>query len=132
MWLFITINISSVSSCNTFEKFVEDRNSVTCNLCHWKVYLKCNYLRYVEYQYLKYSSKWPIILWYRFLWKLPCDSLPSPNKTSHLFICLVNSIIPCLIQTAILKILWTVNIIVLIKWITYKLVMVKDLSLFST
>ena len=88
MWLFITINVSSVSSCNTFEKSVKNRNSVACNLCHWKVYLKCNYLRYVEYQYIKYSRKWPIILWYRFLRKLSCDSLSSPKKNItfvHLF-----------------------------------------------
>ena len=34
-----------------------NRNSVTCNLCHSKVYLKCNYPNYLESQHVNYSKK---------------------------------------------------------------------------
>ena len=45
------------SICNTFQKSVRDKNSVTYNFCHSKVHLKCNYLNYVDFQYVKYSTK---------------------------------------------------------------------------
>lgn len=39
-----------------------DRNSLTRNLCHSKVYLKCNYPNYLESQYVNYSKKeWEFI-----------------------------------------------------------------------
>ena len=57
MWLFFTLNISLASSCNLCEKSVGDRNSITCNLCHSKVYLKCRHRNYVDSQYIKYSDK---------------------------------------------------------------------------
>ena len=45
------------SACNTCGKFVEDRNSIKCNLCLKKVHLKWNYLNYVDSQYKKFSNK---------------------------------------------------------------------------
>ena len=38
-------------------KSVKDRNSIKCNLCLTKVQLKCNYLNYVDLQYIKFSHK---------------------------------------------------------------------------
>ena len=32
-------------------------NSIKCNLCLTKVHLKCNYLNYVNSQYIKFSNK---------------------------------------------------------------------------
>ena len=45
-------NISLAPSCNTCEKSVRDRSSITCNLCYSKVHLKCNYLNYVDSRYI--------------------------------------------------------------------------------
>ena len=46
-----------MSSCNACGKSVKDRNSIKCNLCLAKVHLKCNYLNYVDSQYIKFSNK---------------------------------------------------------------------------
>ena len=46
-----------MSACNTCGKSVKDRNSIKCNLCLTKVHLKCNYLNYVDSQYIKFSNK---------------------------------------------------------------------------
>ena len=46
-----------MSACNTCGKSVKDRNSIKCNLCLIKVHLKCNYLNYVDSQYIKFSNK---------------------------------------------------------------------------
>ena len=47
-----------MSACNTCGKSVKDRNSIKCNLCLPKViHLKCNYLNYVDSQYIKFSNK---------------------------------------------------------------------------
>ena len=46
-----------MSACNTCGKSVIDRNSIKCNLCLTKVHLKCNYLNYVDSQYVKFSNK---------------------------------------------------------------------------
>ena len=46
-----------MSACNTSGKSVKDRNSIKCNLCLTKVHLKCNYLNYVDSQYIKFSNK---------------------------------------------------------------------------
>ena len=46
-----------MSACNTCEKSVKDRNSIKCNLCLIKVHLKCNYLNYIDSQYIKFSNK---------------------------------------------------------------------------
>ena len=44
-------------ACNTCGKSVKDRNSIKCNLCLTKVHLKCNYLNYVDFHYIKFSNK---------------------------------------------------------------------------
>ena len=46
-----------VSACSTCGKSVRDRNSIKCNFCLTKVHLKCNYLNYVDSQYIKFSNK---------------------------------------------------------------------------
>ena len=46
-----------MSACNTCGKSVKNRNSIKCNLCLTKVHLKCNYLNYVDSQYIKFSNK---------------------------------------------------------------------------
>ena len=46
-----------MSACNTCGKSVKDRNSIKCNLCLTKIHLKCNYLNYVDSQYIKFSNK---------------------------------------------------------------------------
>ena len=46
-----------MSACNTCGKSVKDRNSIKCNLCLTKVHLKCNYLNYVDSEYIKFSNK---------------------------------------------------------------------------
>ena len=46
-----------MSAYNTCGKSVKDRNSIKCNLCLTKVHLKCNYLNYVDSQYIKFSNK---------------------------------------------------------------------------
>ena len=46
-----------MSACNTCGKSVKDRNSIKCNLCLTKVYLKSKYLNYIDSQYLKFSNK---------------------------------------------------------------------------
>ena len=46
-----------MSACNTCGKFVKDRNSIKCNLSLTKVHPKCNYLNYVDSQYIKFSNK---------------------------------------------------------------------------
>ena len=46
-----------ISACNTCKKSFKDRNSIKCNLCLTKVHLKCNYLNYVDSQYIKFSNK---------------------------------------------------------------------------
>ena len=46
-----------MSTCNTCGKSVKDRNSIKCNLCLTKVHLKCNYLNYVDSQFIKFSNK---------------------------------------------------------------------------
>ena len=46
-----------MSACNTCGKSVKERNSIKCNLCLTKVHLKCNYLNYVDSQYIKFSNK---------------------------------------------------------------------------
>ena len=46
-----------MSACNTCAKSVKDRNSIKCNFCLTKVHLKCNYLHYVDSQYIKFSNK---------------------------------------------------------------------------
>ena len=46
-----------MSACTTCGKSVKDRNSIKCNLCLTKVHLKCNYLNYVDSQYIKFSNK---------------------------------------------------------------------------
>ena len=43
------------TTCNTSGKYVEDRNSIKCNLK--KVYLRYNHLNSVESQYIKFSKK---------------------------------------------------------------------------
>ena len=45
------------TSCNTCGKSVKDRNSIKCNFCQTKVYLKSTYLNYVDSQYIKFSNK---------------------------------------------------------------------------
>ena len=42
-----------MSACNTCGKSVKDRNYILCNLCLTKIHLKCNYLNYVDSQYMK-------------------------------------------------------------------------------
>ena len=50
----------NMSTYNTCRKSVKDRNSIKCNLCLTKVHRKCNYLNYVDSQYIKFSNKrWP-------------------------------------------------------------------------
>ena len=46
-----------MSACNTCGKFVKDRNSIKCNLSLTKVHPNCNYLNYVDSQYIKFSNK---------------------------------------------------------------------------
>ena len=48
-------------SCNTCEKPAKERNSIICNFSFSKIYLRCNYLNYVDSQYIKYSNTewWP-------------------------------------------------------------------------
>ena len=46
-----------MSACNTCGKSVKDRNPIKCNLCPVKVHLKCNYLNYVDSQYIKFPNK---------------------------------------------------------------------------
>ena len=46
-----------ISVCNTCGKSVKDRYSIKCNLCLAKVHLRCNYLNYVDSQYIKFSIK---------------------------------------------------------------------------
>ena len=46
-----------MSTCSTCGKSVKDRNSIKCNLCLKKVHLKCNYLNYVDFQYVRFSNK---------------------------------------------------------------------------
>ena len=46
-----------MSAYNTCGKSVKDRNSIKFNLCLTKVHLKCNYLNYVDSQYIKFSNK---------------------------------------------------------------------------
>ena len=45
-----------MSACNTCGKSVKDRNSIKNNLCLTKVHLKCNYLNYVDSQFIKFSN----------------------------------------------------------------------------
>ena len=45
-----------MSACNTCGKSDKDRNSIKCNLCPTKLHLKCNYLNYVDCQYIKFSN----------------------------------------------------------------------------
>ena len=54
---FYSSQIMNMSACNTCGKSVKDRNSIKCNLCLTKVHLKCNYLNYVDSQYIKFSNK---------------------------------------------------------------------------
>ena len=84
VWLFIIINISLASSCNTCEKSVRDRNSITSYLCHLRFHLECDYPNYVEFQCVKYCNKeW---------WCIKCCNnlfpLTQLNKTISL-VCLV-------------------------------------------
>lgn len=52
------MDIALVSSCNTGEKSVIDRNLITCNIYLSKVNLKYNYLNNVDSQcIIKYSNK---------------------------------------------------------------------------
>ena len=46
-----------ILACSTCGKSDKDRNSIKCNLCLTKVHLKCNYLNYVDSQYIKFSNK---------------------------------------------------------------------------
>ena len=46
-----------ISACNTCGKSVKDRNSFKCNLCLTNVHLKCNYVNYVDFQHITFSSK---------------------------------------------------------------------------
>ena len=46
-----------MSACNTCGQSVKDGNSIKCNLSLTKVLLKCNYLNYVDSQYIKFSNK---------------------------------------------------------------------------
>ena len=46
-----------MSARNTCGKSVKDRNFIKCNLCLSKVHLQCNYLNYVDFQYIKFSNK---------------------------------------------------------------------------
>ena len=46
-----------MSACNTCGKSVKDRNSIKWNLCLTKVHLKCNFLNYVDFQYIKFLNK---------------------------------------------------------------------------
>ena len=54
---FYGSQIMEMSACNTCGKSVKDRNSIKCNLCLTIVHLKCNYLNYVDSQYIKFSNK---------------------------------------------------------------------------
>ena len=51
---FYSSQIMDMSACG---KCVKDRNSIKCNLILTKVHLKCNYLNYVNCQYIKFSNK---------------------------------------------------------------------------
>ena len=46
-----------MSPCNTCGKSVKGGNSVKCNICLKKKNLKCKYLNYVDFQYIKLSNK---------------------------------------------------------------------------
>ena len=46
-----------MSACNTCGRSVKYRNSIKCSLCLTKVHLKCNYLNYVDSQYITFSNK---------------------------------------------------------------------------
>ena len=54
---FYSSKIMDMSACNTCGKSVKDRNSIKCNLCLTKVHLKCNYLNYVDSQYITFSNR---------------------------------------------------------------------------
>ena len=54
---FYSSQIMEMSTCNNCGKSVKDRNSIKCSLCLTKVHLKCNYLNYVDSQYIKFSNK---------------------------------------------------------------------------
>ena len=54
---FYTSQIMGMSACNTCEISVKDRNSIIYNLCLTNVHLTCNYLTYVDSQYITFSDK---------------------------------------------------------------------------
>ena len=54
---FYNSQIMDMSACNNCGKSVKDRTSIKCSLCLTKVHLKCNYLNYVDSQYIKFSNK---------------------------------------------------------------------------
>ena len=99
-----------MSTCNTCGKSVKDRNSIKCNLCLTKMHLKCNYLNYVDSQYITFPNKtwhcyncnkdlFPLtminnfklysLLSYRFYCNSDsnesCLTLKPPKNLSHLF-----------------------------------------------
>ena len=69
--------IMDMSAYNTCEKSVKDRISIKCNLCLRKVHLKCNYLNYVDPQYIKFSNK----TWHRY----NCNKYLFPFTTINNF-----------------------------------------------
>ena len=81
-----------MSTCNTCGKSVKDRNSIKCNLCLTKVHLKCNYLNYVDSQYITFSNK----TWH--CYNCNKDLLPLTMITLNSILCLVTDSIVIVIQ----------------------------------
>ena len=54
---FHSSQIMDMPACSRCEKSVKAGNSIKCNLCLTKVHLNCNYLNYVDSQYIKFSNK---------------------------------------------------------------------------
>ena len=107
---FYSSQIMDMSPCNTCGKSVKGRNSIKCNISLKKINLKCKYLNYVDFQYIKLSNKtghcyncskdlFPFTtINYFILYSLlssrfycnsdsneSCLTLKPPNNLSHLF-----------------------------------------------
>ena len=78
-----------MSACNTCGKSVKDRNSIKCNLYLTKVHLKCNYLNYVDSQYITFSNK----TWH--CYNCSKDFLPFTTVNNFKLYSLLSDIVYC-------------------------------------